>query len=45
MALSKFVATTSRSYFSMTVLLYTDNFQVMTVLGNVSPVPLYAALN
>ena len=45
LAMSKFAATTSRSYFSGTGLLFTDNFQVMTVRGNVSPVSLCAALN
>ena len=45
LAMSKFADTTSRIYFSASGLLFTDNFQVMTIRGNVSAVSLCAALN
>ena len=45
LAMSKFAATTSRSYLSASGLLFTDNFQILTVRGNESAVSLCAALN
>ena len=45
LAIGKFADTTSRSYLSASGLLFTDNFQVMTVRGSASAIPLCAALN
>ena len=45
LAMSKFAATTSRSYFSASGLLFTDNFQIMTVRDDESAVSLCAILN
>ena len=45
LALAKFADTTSRSYYSASSLLFTDNFQTLTIRGNVSAVPVCAVLN
>ena len=43
--MSRFVGVTARSYFSVSGLLFTDNFQIMTLQGGDSAVSLCAALN
>ena len=45
LAMGKLAARTSRSYYSASGLLFTDNFQLLTVRGNESAVSLCAALN
>ncbi|MDE2688485.1 MAG: hypothetical protein OXI16_13455 [Chloroflexota bacterium] len=45
LAMGKLANKVARSYFSPSGLLFTDNFQVLTVRGNVSAVSLCAALN
>ena len=45
LAMGKFAAKTSRSYYSSSGLLFTDNFQVIALRGNESVAALCAALN